>query len=170
MALLSSAVLRNGSARRRCGMALQGSGMVLHSGALRWNRVVPLRIVTGYASIWEGANHTLPPLERSLPLATFINYTRKPVLIDGFPMMVPVGDASAAILSDERGNVDGMPVRYVKRVPEALPEPRTDTYYVVAPMVAAMFQERGDLVFAVGTTRSDDGVTHCSSLGRICQK
>ena len=103
-------------------------------------------------------------------MATFVNYTKRPVAVDGFPMMVPRGDASGAVLSGHGDHVDGMPMRDLTRVTEALPEREDGTYYVVSPMVAAMFPERDDLVFAVGVRASSDHVTRCSALGRVSRK
>lgn len=100
-------------------------------------------------------------------MATFVNYTGMPVIVDGFPMMVPKGRTSDALSVVHGDNLDGMPMRYVKRVPESLPEPEDGTYVVVQPMVAAMYPERDDLLFPAERHASHDGIIRCAALGKV---
>lgn len=99
-------------------------------------------------------------------MATFVNYTRWPTQVEGFPMMAPKADLTGAFDESEHGNIDGMPVHDMAFDDTRLPEPSDGVYYVVTPTVAAALSHRGDVLFPIGG-RSSDGIVRCKSLGRF---
>lgn len=77
--------------------------------------------------------------------------------------------ARVTFAQDPAGMADGIPVCWW--APEEivnLPEPKTDTFYIVSKMVAQAFPERKDLIFPGTVVRDADGrVVGCIDFSRV---
>ena len=52
--------------------------------------------------------------------------------------------------------------------PEGLPEPKTDTIYIVSALTAQAAKDRHDLLIVDGTVRDGDGrICGCTAFGRV---